>query len=256
MYDLPPRFTSWLGAFRRGDWTRDHWYGVDVILHKQLLASSHRTHDPEEADFFFIPLHLSLGYYTHRYYFKHFTERSVKPLRDALKYVNTTWPYLRRHPKRHVMVMTQDQGNRFVRDLVPEAAPLIFLHHWGAPRTCAKDGAAAFPCRVDNGAQGDHVAAHDVTVPPFHGEQARLNRWIADRAKNAVTSTLDRFCSTAPHALARWRAGRAGLQARGRQVPAGARYSCADDEGVGKGKGAAEQGRLAWARMRAQRRPR
>ena len=61
VYDLPPRFTSWLGAFRRGDWTRDHWYGVDVILHKQLLASSHRTHDPEEADFFFIPLHLSLA---------------------------------------------------------------------------------------------------------------------------------------------------------------------------------------------------
>ena len=143
VYDLPPRFSSWLSAFRKGDWTHDHWYGVDVILHKQLLASSHRTHDPEEADFFFIPLHLSLGYYTHRYYFKHFTERSVKPLRDALKYVNTTWPYLRRHPKRHVMVMTQDQGNRFVRDLVPEAAPLIFLHHWGAPRTCAKDGAAA-----------------------------------------------------------------------------------------------------------------
>ena len=196
VYDLPPRFTSWLGAFRRGDWTRDHWYGVDVILHKQLLASSHRTHDPEEADFFFIPLHLSLGYYTHRYYFKHFTERSVKPLRDALKYVNTTWPYLRRHPKRHVMVMTQDQGNRFVRDLVPEAAPLIFLHHWGAPRTCAKDGAAAFPCRVDNGAQGDHVASHDVTVPPFHGEQARLNRWIADRAKNCPNGA--RHCSDAP----------------------------------------------------------
>ena len=79
------------------------------------------------------------------------------------------------------MVMTQDQGNRFVRDLVPEAAPLIFLHHWGAPRTCAKDGAAAFPCRVDNGAQGDHLASHDVTVPPFHGEHARLNRWIAAR---------------------------------------------------------------------------
>ena len=30
--------------------------------------------------------------------------------------------------------MTQDQGNRFVRD-GPEAAPLIFLHHWGAPRS-------------------------------------------------------------------------------------------------------------------------
>ena len=56
VYDLPPRFTSWLGAMRRGDWTRDHWYGVDVIMHKQLLHSPYRTHAPETADFFFVPV--------------------------------------------------------------------------------------------------------------------------------------------------------------------------------------------------------
>ena len=42
------------------------------------------------------------------------------------------------------------------------------------------------------------------------------------------------------------------LQARGRQVPAGARYSCADDEGVGEGEGAAEQGWLACERSAGQ----
>ena len=67
VYDVPPRFTSWMGTFRRGDWTRDHWYGVDVMLHQQLLRSPYRTLDPEQADFFFIPLHLSLGFYSHRY---------------------------------------------------------------------------------------------------------------------------------------------------------------------------------------------
>ena len=66
VYDMPPRFTSWLGAMRRGDWTRDHWYGVDVILHQQLLRSPYRTLDPANADYFFIPLHLSLGFYSHR----------------------------------------------------------------------------------------------------------------------------------------------------------------------------------------------
>ena len=30
VYDLPPRFTSWLSAYRKGDWTHDHWYGVDA----------------------------------------------------------------------------------------------------------------------------------------------------------------------------------------------------------------------------------
>ena len=133
---MPPRFTSWLGAFRRGDWTRDHWYGVDVIMHQQLLRSRYRTLDPEAADFFFIPLHLSLGFYSHRYYFKHFTAPAVKPLRDVIAYVRATWPYFDRNGGRdHLVVMTQDQGNRFVRQSVPEAQPLIMIHHWGAPRS-------------------------------------------------------------------------------------------------------------------------
>ena len=59
--------------------------------------------------------------------------------------------------------MTQDQGNRFVRSSVPESAPLIMIHHWGAPKTVI----------VDGGAQGDHMVGHDMTVPPFHGEQVR-----------------------------------------------------------------------------------
>ena len=177
VYDLPPRFTSWLGAFRRGDWTRDHWYGVDVMLHQQLLRSKYRTLDPEAADFFFIPLHLSLGFYSHRYYFKHFTRPAIKPTRDALEYVAHTWPYLKRHGGRdHILVMTQDQGNRFVRESVPEADGLILIHHWGAPRSVL----------VDGGAQGDHRLGHDITVPPFHGEQARLNRWMRTLGPQAI----------------------------------------------------------------------
>ena len=177
VYDVPPRFTSWLGAMRRGDWTRDHWYGVDVIMHQQLLRSPYRTLDPEQADFFFIPLHLSLGFYSHRYYFKHFTTPAVKPLRDVIAYVKKTWPYFDRKGGRdHMMVMTQDQGNRFVRQSVPEASPLILIHHWGAPRNVI----------VDNSAQGDHRLGHDITVPPFHGEQVRLNRWLPPKVKGDI----------------------------------------------------------------------
>lgn len=187
VYDVPPRFTSWLGAFRRGDWTRDHWYGVDVMLHQQLLRSRYRTYDPEQADYFFIPLHLSLGFYSHRYYFKHFTQPAHAPLREVLRYVRSTWPYWNRTGGRdHLIVMTQDQGNRFVRDSVPEAAPLIMIHHWGAPSGV----------RVDRGAQGDHRAAHDITVPPFHGEQARLNRWIHQGRREGMAVDLQALRST------------------------------------------------------------
>ena len=184
VYDVPPRFTSWLGTFRRGDWTRDHWYGVDVMLHQQLLRSKYRTLDPEQADFFFIPLHLSLGYYSHRYYFKHFTQPAAKPLRGVLEYIRNTWPqhWSRKGGKDHLIVMTQDQGNRYVRQQVRESDPLIMIHHWGAP--------AQEPL-VDGGAQGDHRPGHDVTVPPFHGEQARLNRWMRQGQLAEMNMAID-----------------------------------------------------------------
>ena len=72
--------------------------------------------------------------------------------------------------------MAQDQGNRFVRESVGEAEGLILIHHWGAPRSVL----------VDGGAQGDHRIGHDITVPPFHGEQARLNRWMRTLGPQAI----------------------------------------------------------------------
>ena len=197
---MPPRFTSWLAAYRKGDWTRDHWYGVDVLLHQQLLRSEHRTLDAAAADFFFIPLHLSLGFYSHRYYFKHFTTPAQKPLRDAIAYVRRTWPFFDRSGGRdHIMAFTQDQGNRYVRRQVPEAAPLILIHHWGAPKTVL----------VDKDGQGDHVPAHDITVPPFHGEQAKLNRWLP-RKLNAAAAD----CAHRPAAERRRAARRCGMHPR------------------------------------------
>ncbi|KAL1511476.1 hypothetical protein AB1Y20_006274 [Prymnesium parvum] len=183
VYDVPPRFTAWLSAFRKGDWTHDHWYGADVILHRQLLESRYRTRDPNEADFFFIPLQLSLGFYSHRYYFKHFTAAAHQPLRDAIRYVQTTWPFFNRNGGRdHIMVMPQDQGNRYVRASVREAEPLMMIHHWGAPRS--------FPL-VDRDGQGDHRPGHDLTVPPFHGEMAKMNRWIAAKLNSAMGGCKD-----------------------------------------------------------------
>ena len=101
-----------------------------------------------QADFFFIPLHLSLGYYSHRYYFKHFTQPAHKPLRDAIAYVKATWPqhWARRGGRDHIMVMTQDQGNRFVRAQVREAPQLGPVAARGEPRyrPCQSHGPAVY----------------------------------------------------------------------------------------------------------------
>ena len=154
---------------------------MDVLLHEELLRSPYRTHDPEQADFFFIPLYLSLGFYSHRYYFKHFTRPAERPTVDALRYVRETWPYFkRRNGADHLLVMTQDQGNRFARNAVRNAArptdvmgDVIMLHHWGAPTSVL----------VDKGPQGDHRVGHDICVPPFHGQQVHMNRWLPNQIK-------------------------------------------------------------------------
>ena len=53
---------------------------------------------------------------------RHFTQPAAKPLRDAIRYVADTWPYwARKGGADHLMVFTQDQGTRYVREQV--AAP-------------------------------------------------------------------------------------------------------------------------------------
>ena len=36
-------------------------YGIEMYLHEQLLLSEHRTMDPEEADFFYVPVRGGVG---------------------------------------------------------------------------------------------------------------------------------------------------------------------------------------------------
>jgi len=76
VYEVPPRYNSLLLARRlvhdacalrtyegKGAqqdapaWT-SNLYGAEVALHEALLASPHRTHAPEEADYFFVPVYV------------------------------------------------------------------------------------------------------------------------------------------------------------------------------------------------------
>lgn len=48
-------------TFREGNVSapNDWAYGVESLLHEQLLQSEHRTLDPKEADFFYVPVYTS-----------------------------------------------------------------------------------------------------------------------------------------------------------------------------------------------------
>eukprot|EP00854_Cymbomonas_tetramitiformis_P006468 gene6468-7754_t len=62
VYELPPKFNVWLTAdYAPGDCTTitspaDYAPGAaELFLWERFLASNHRTLDPEQADFFFVP---------------------------------------------------------------------------------------------------------------------------------------------------------------------------------------------------------
>ena len=72
VYDLPPRFNvgqlqqrlkkqrcTWRYYDDFGNHTKwePNLYGAESITHELMLASPHRTTDPSEADFFFVPVY-------------------------------------------------------------------------------------------------------------------------------------------------------------------------------------------------------
>jgi hypothetical protein len=73
IYELPPRYTSHMLQYRFEGWaclhryfdagnetTLPEWgYGSEPALHEALAQSEHRTLNPEEADFFYVPVYLA-----------------------------------------------------------------------------------------------------------------------------------------------------------------------------------------------------
>ena len=72
VYELPAEYNTWLleGRVHRHDCTYRGYagssnatiwmpsaFGMEVAVHEVLLASPHRTLDPESADFFFVPVY-------------------------------------------------------------------------------------------------------------------------------------------------------------------------------------------------------
>ena len=95
IYHLPPRFTSWLAA-RCPNSDGAYLYSTDTRLHRWLLASAYRTHDPHTADYFFVPLHLSLGLSEYEFGLYALTPRGAAYVQDAIEYIRTAHPFFNR----------------------------------------------------------------------------------------------------------------------------------------------------------------
>uniref|UniRef100_A0A7S0VHX0 EGF-like domain-containing protein n=1 Tax=Polytomella parva TaxID=51329 RepID=A0A7S0VHX0_9CHLO len=153
VYDLPPRYGSDMLQYRiesgscvyrrfNGHHNESrftgHNYMLETAFHEMLLTSTHRTLDPEEADFFFVPAYAAcLFSLTGNNDVPGFPEgivgsrvfaSSILQL-EAKRWIQNNLPYWNRTGGRdHIWLDLHDEGACYSH---AELWPSIHLSHWG-----------------------------------------------------------------------------------------------------------------------------
>ena len=205
VYDLPARLVSWLALPTLGAsastctkplssfacwWAGgiDPAYAADVAVLRRVLRSPHRTTDPREADFFLVPLLLSLGFRSLRF-------GQYMPSGGAAQLINRTVTHIQRaHPwwnasggADHLLTITGDLGSTWLRARLPVLERAIFLQHWGY--SCV--GGLVTPpygC-VRNLGFRSHHSGQDIVIPPLQRPAQLLpaSPWMQHAASDAPT---------------------------------------------------------------------
>ncbi|KAK2080891.1 hypothetical protein QBZ16_000745 [Prototheca wickerhamii] len=113
-------------------------YGLEFTLHEMLLQSPHRTLDPEEADFFYVPVYTNMviipvtGWTDGPYYYspvQYRTMHATSFLDEAQHWIQSHYPYWDRKGGRdHIWLVTHDEGSCWVPNSI---RPSHILSHWG-----------------------------------------------------------------------------------------------------------------------------
>jgi len=151
IYELPPMFNSWLQAGSHGWWQDMDLWGEDVVIHRRALRSLYRVTDPEQADLFLVPIHVSSGMWQFNWGFRDLLPTGIKVHEALLAYLQATWPFFeRKRGADHLWVFGHDQGAWRVRSKLPALAPSVFINVFGA----------------QNAQRGGHRPGHDIVCPP------------------------------------------------------------------------------------------
>ncbi|KAK3243345.1 hypothetical protein CYMTET_46992 [Cymbomonas tetramitiformis] len=145
VYELPPRFTTWVmgwSAGENGDFDRPIGHGIL----ERFLNSRHRTSNPEEADYFVVPV---VGM------------RGIRRM-AVMEYVRSQWPFWNRSTTpNHIWVGTDDLGasNYFHPSLPPPpefSNKSIFLQHLGLNVGTKRENTV-----------GCYLRNQDIVIPPL-----------------------------------------------------------------------------------------
>ena len=163
VYEIPGDYNVFLLARRQSndacairEYTDDsataQWtptlYGAEVALHEALLASPHRTLDPDEADFFYVPVYggcfiSEFNRPAPRHWLcdqchkgQHADLASLRAMRwheSLLAHVRTAYPYWNRsNGADHLWPFTHDEGACYAPSSIGNATLLV---HWGRMHT-------------------------------------------------------------------------------------------------------------------------
>jgi hypothetical protein len=109
IYELPAYFNADLVT--RDPRILTHMFAAEVLIHYNLLNSSVRTLNPEEADLFFIPVY-STGDLNEQG--RALPQMAGMMIKQVMHHVVHTWPYFNRtHGQDHVVVVPHDFGACF-----------------------------------------------------------------------------------------------------------------------------------------------
>ncbi|GLI69587.1 hypothetical protein VaNZ11_014246 [Volvox africanus] len=205
VYDLEPLYQSKILQYRvsppwcvhrRHDFPGNHtvwsdmWvYAVDTLLHELLLISEHRTFDPEEADFFYVPhsascLPFPIGSWADYPWFPGpggpRIRQMVNMLREVVEWIDKTYPFWgRRGGRDHIWLFTHDEGACWAPKVLENST---WLTHWGRMGLEHTTGTAFMADRYDrdfiNWQQPEgyltHIRGHpcydpqkDLVIPSF-----------------------------------------------------------------------------------------
>ena len=164
----------------------DPAYGADVAVLRRMLSSPQRTWQPEEADFFFVPLLLSIGFRSHRF-------GQYMPSGGAARLINSTIEHIMRtapwwnasRGADHMLTLTGDLGACWLRARLPALEHVIFLTHWGY--SCVGGLVTSSNGCVVNVGFRSHHTGQDIVIPPLQRPATLLpvSPWLQSAAQPA-----------------------------------------------------------------------